>query len=318
VKKILCIGEALIDMICTDKGSSLAAGQHFLKKPGGAPTNVAAAIAVLGGPVELIAKVGNDPFGDQLIETMKGFGVSTQWMLKDEEHFTTMAFVSLMENGERDFVFNRGADGYLGKDDLKEINLNDYSVIHFGSATAFLPGPLQEAYTSLFEKASTENIYTSFDPNYRYLLFQNNTASFIEQSWNFLDKVNFFKVSDEEAQLLTGCTAIDDAVKILAQKSKAVFAITLGEKGALIRVNDQTEIVPAVAVNVVDTTGAGDAFTGAVLFQLHKKTVTEIKDISATDWMDIVFKANKIAAKTCEYMGAMEAFKQPAILSSLV
>src|SRR4051794_10133341 len=100
--KILCIGEALIDMICTDTGKSLAAGQHFLKKPGGAPTNVAAAIAALGGEVELAAKVGNDPFGKQLIEVMQSFGVSTKWMLQDNHYFTTFAFVSLMEHGERD------------------------------------------------------------------------------------------------------------------------------------------------------------------------------------------------------------------------
>ncbi len=76
--KILCIGEALIDMICTDTGKSLSEGQHFLKKPGGAPTNVAAAIAALGGSVELAAKVGNDPFGKQLVEVMQSFGVSTR------------------------------------------------------------------------------------------------------------------------------------------------------------------------------------------------------------------------------------------------
>ncbi|HXB45501.1 MAG TPA: PfkB family carbohydrate kinase, partial [Puia sp.] len=97
MKKILCIGEALIDMICTDKGKSLSQGQHFLKKPGGAPTNVAAAIASLGGVVELAAKVGVDPFGQQLIEVMQEFGVSTKWILKDRKTFTTFAFVSLME-----------------------------------------------------------------------------------------------------------------------------------------------------------------------------------------------------------------------------
>src|SRR5580765_5330069 len=98
--KILCIGEALIDMICTDKGSTLSDGQNFLKKPGGAPTNVAAAIAALGGQVELAAKVGTDPFGRQLIDTMSSFNVSTKWMLQDPYAFTTFAFVSLMEDGE--------------------------------------------------------------------------------------------------------------------------------------------------------------------------------------------------------------------------
>ena len=86
--KILCIGEALIDMICTDKGKSLSAGNHFLKKPGGAPTNVAAAIAALGGKVELAAKVGNDPFGKQLIDVMQGFGVETRSMLTSNNHFS--------------------------------------------------------------------------------------------------------------------------------------------------------------------------------------------------------------------------------------
>src|SRR5450755_969874 len=98
--KIICIGEALIDMICTDTGSSLSEGQHFLKKPGGAPTNVAAAIAALGGTVELAAKVGNDPFGKHLISVMEEFGVSTKWILQDNDHFTTFAFVSLLEDGE--------------------------------------------------------------------------------------------------------------------------------------------------------------------------------------------------------------------------
>jgi fructokinase len=71
--KILCIGEALIDMICTDTGTPLSKGEHFLKKPGGAPTNVAAAIAALGGDVLLSAKVGADPFGQQLVFQQYGW-----------------------------------------------------------------------------------------------------------------------------------------------------------------------------------------------------------------------------------------------------
>ena len=78
--KILCIGEALIDMICTDKGRALSDGDNFLKKPGGAPTNVAAAIAALGGSVSLVTKVGTDPFGRHLVQVMQSFGVSTEYM----------------------------------------------------------------------------------------------------------------------------------------------------------------------------------------------------------------------------------------------
>jgi fructokinase len=307
--KILCIGEALIDMICTDKGKSLSDGQNFLKKPGGAPTNVAAAIAALGGRVEMAAKVGIDPFGKHLIDVMQSFGVSTQWVLQDENHFTTFAFVSLMENGERDFYFNRGADGQLSKEDIQNINLDEFSIIHFGSATGFLPGPLQEAYTYLLRKANEKNIFVSFDPNYRHLLFQNNTQSFIDQSWHFLTHCSFFKVSDEEALLLTGCSTIKDAAAMLLEKTSAVFAITLGKDGTMLCLNGETQIVGSIPVNPVDTTGAGDAFVGAILYQLCFKPLNNDIHFSDEFWKTIIYNGNKAGARTCEYLGAMEAFK---------
>ena len=307
--KILCIGEALIDMICVDKGKSLSEGNNFLKKPGGAPTNVAAAIAALGGKVELAAKVGNDPFGKQLIHVMKEFGVSTKWMLLDETHFTTFAFVSLMEDGERDFVFNRGADAELTSEEVDAIDLKDISIIHFGSATGFLEGPLQSAYLLLLEKALAKDIFISFDPNYRHLLFGEKKESFIEQSWNFLKASHYFKVSDEEAMLLTGTRSTTDAAAILLEKTNAVFTITLGKEGTLLRLDDTTTILESILIKPVDTTGAGDAFVGALLYQLSDKDLSTIQALSLSEWKKMVFNANKAGARTCEYLGAMEAFK---------
>lgn len=307
-EKILCIGEALIDMICTDKGKTLSAGQHFLKKPGGAPTNVAAAIAALGGEVELAAKVGNDPFGKQLIEVMQEFNVSTRWMLQDNNYFTTFAFVSLMDDGERDFIFNRGADGELNRAEIEAINLDEFSIIHFGSATGFLPGPLQAAYQGMLQRALQKNLFISFDPNYRHLLFRNNVQTFIDQSWNFLESCNFFKVSDEEAMLITGAATLTDAVSILSKKTNAIFAITIGKEGTMLTVNQETVIVPSIHVKPVDTTGAGDAFVGAVLYQLSKMH-KDRNNISFENWKNIIYNANKAGARTCEYMGAMEAFR---------
>lgn len=309
MKKILCIGEALIDMICTDKGVSLSEGQHFLKKPGGAPTNVAAAIGALGGNVELVARVGNDPFGQQLIDVMQEFSVSTRWIVKDEEHFTTTAFVSLMENGERDFVFNRGADGYLGKDDLLYIDLTEFSIVHFGSATAYLPGALQTTYQYHLQSAMRNDILISFDPNYRPLLYKKNVASFINQAWNFLDVCHFAKLSEEEAILMTGRSTAADAALALSERINAVFVITLGEKGSLLRFANTTEIIPGIKINPVDTTGAGDAFVGAVLYQLNKYSFQEIKKLGFDNWKEIIFNANKAGAYTAEHLGAMEAFK---------
>lgn len=309
MNKILCIGEALIDMICTDKGKALSEGENFLKKPGGAPTNVAAAIAALGGRVELAAKVGTDPFGKHLMDVMESFGVGTKWMLRDPDHFTTFAFVSLMENGERDFYFNRGADGQLSETDIDGIQLCEFGVVHFGSATGFLPGPLQGAYKAMLQKAVADSVFISFDPNYRQLLFQHDTQNFIHQSWQFLEVCHFFKVSDEEAMLLTGETSVEAAADIFLHKTNAVFAITLGKEGTLLGLNGQTQIIPSIAIQPVDTTGAGDAFVGAVLYQLSSKIFAEMRSLSAENWQHIIINANKAGARTCEYMGAMEAFK---------
>ena len=309
MNKIICVGEALIDMICTDKGKPLSEGDNFLKKAGGAPTNVAAAIAALGGNVELAAKVGGDPFGDHLVDVMDSFGVSTKWMLHDENYFTTFAFVSLMENGERDFYFNRGADGELTRDEVDAIDLTEFSIIHFGSATAFLHGPLQIAYLSLLQKALVQDIFISFDPNYRSLLFQYNKQSFIDQSWNFLEHCYFFKVSDEEAMMLTGRSTLTDAVNDLLLRTRSVFAITLGKDGTMLGLHGETKIIPSIKIKPVDTTGAGDAFVGAVLFQLAKRSLKEIKSLNLSEWEKIIVNGNKAGARTCEYMGAMEAFK---------
>ena len=304
--KILCIGEALIDMICTDKGKTLSDGENFLKRPGGAPTNVAAAIAALGGEVDLAAKVGIDPFGKHLMDVMKSFGVNTKWMLQDANTFTTFAFVSLMENGERDFYFNRGADGQLSKEEVDAIDLTDVSIVHFGSATGFLPGPLQEAYLHLLLKAKQQNCFISFDPNYRQLLFQNNKESFNIQSWNFLLNCKFFKVSDEEALMLTNTLTVEEAAAVFHQKTKAVFAITIGKEGTMLGIYGETHIVPSIEVKPVDTTGAGDAFVGAVLYQLTDKTKNKL---TVSEWKTIITNGNKAGARTCEYLGAMEAFK---------
>jgi len=309
MKKILCIGEALIDMICTDRGHPLSEGENFLKKPGGAPTNVAAAIAALGGNVELAAKVGKDPFGRHLIDVMNSFGVSTKWMLQDENHFTTFAFVSLMENGERDFYFNRGADGQLTRYEVDSIDLEEFSIVHFGSATGFLPGPLQAAYQSLLQKSLQNEIFISFDPNYRSLLFQHDKQSFIDQSWNFLNSCHFFKVSDEEAMMLTGRSTVNDAAHDFLSRTNSIFAITLGKEGTLLGVNGKTEIISSIKIKPVDTTGAGDAFVGAVLYQLADKSLKEIKSLSMSEWNKIILNANKAGARTCEYLGAMEAFR---------
>jgi fructokinase len=307
--KVICIGELLTDMICTDQGVTLEKGQHFLKKPGGAPANVAAAIAALGGETAIAACVGNDPFGRQLIDEMKLFGVDTRYIRIDQDKFTTLAFVSLMENGERDFVFSRGADGALSVADTEEISLSGYDMLHFGSATAFLPGNLQTAYLNFFNKGLKNQKFTSFDPNYRELLYRDHKEDFIRQVRYFIKHCQFFKVSEEEACLVTGAQDKVAAAEILRNLSDAVFCITLGERGTLLSVKSENEIIPSIPVHPVDTTGAGDAFTGAVLYQLSCLDTQKLRCLSFEEWKKIVTNANKAGARTCEFMGAMEAYR---------
>jgi fructokinase len=306
---ILCIGEALIDMICTDRGARLADGAHFLKKPGGAPTNVAAAVAALGGQVKLSAKVGADPFGDHLVEVLQSFGVDTTHVQQDPAHFTTFAFVSLMENGERDFYFNRGADGQLRPDEVAEISLQGISIVHFGSATAFLTGPLQTSYLELLNRARSEGKMVSFDPNYRHLLYRDDVPAFIEQALHFIRHCDFFKVSDEEAMLLTGRSTLREAADALRAMTAAAFTITLGKDGTLLSVGDEQIIIPSIPIEPVDTTGAGDAFVGAVLYQLAVRKEQGLDMPDTEHWKLIVSKANRAGARTCAYLGAMEAFR---------
>ena len=123
--------------------------------------------------------------------------------------------------------------------------------------------------------------------------------------------------------MITGCSTLKDAASVLQDRTRAVFAITLGKEGTLLRVGEQMEIVPSIPVNPVDTTGAGDAFVGAVLYQLSREGAEGRPVMAAPDrseagrrelpdaeqWRRIVSNANKAGARTCEYMGAMEAFK---------
>jgi fructokinase len=306
---VLCVGEALIDMICTDKGSTLSEGQNFLKKPGGAPTNVAAAIGALGGQISLSAKVGNDPFGKHLKDVLESFEVDTQHLIFDSNNFTTFAYVSLMLDGERDFIFNRGADAALNLQDVEGIDLNTFSIVHFGSATAFLDGPLKESYYHLLKEAKMNQKIISFDPNYRHLLFGNQQETFIEQSMYFLKKADFTKLSDEEAMLITRTNHLDAAVEILLDICPGVFAITLGKDGTLLGIQKATRIIKSIDVQVVDTTGAGDAFVGAVLYQIDQMGINDLSQLSSEKWNLIIQNANRAGARTCEYMGAMEAFK---------
>ncbi len=109
--------------------------------------------------------------------------------------------------------------------------------------------------------------------------------------------------------MLSGRSTVTDAVNDFIARTKSVFAITLGKDGTLLGLNGETRIIPSIKIKPVDTTGAGDAFVGAVLYQLAGRSLKEIGSLSFSEWEKIIVNGNKAGARTCEYLGAMEAFK---------
>jgi fructokinase len=308
---IFCIGELLIDMVCVDN-KGLKNGEKFEKKAGGAPANVAASISKLEGNAYFLGQVGNDFFGKYLIELLKDLNINTEMAV--EKGSTTIALVGIDADGERNFDFLRGSDGEYSFDNIDLSKITNSDIIHFGSATGFLEGELKKTYFKLLEYAKSKSIYVSFDPNYRDALITTEKLDlFVEDSIKFLRVSDFTKLSDEELFLLTKEKDITVGVNKLHELGVKVVTITLGAKGTYLSVNGKNEIIPSIKIKQVDSTGAGDAFVGAVL-----KQVSDIQDkhnISFGEWKNIVTFANKVGAITCTNYGAIASMPTLSELS---
>ncbi|ALB44956.1 MULTISPECIES: carbohydrate kinase family protein [Clostridium] len=300
-KNIFCIGELLIDMVCVDN-KGLKDGEKFEKKAGGAPANVAACISKLDGNAYFLGQVGDDYFGKHLIELLKDLNINTEMAV--EKSSTTIALVGIDKNGERNFDFLRGSDGEYSFNNINLSKIDNSDIIHFGSATGFLEGELKKTYFKLLEYAKSNNIYVSFDPNYRdALITPDKLEMFVEDSIKFIRESDFTKLSDEELFLLTKEKDITTGVNKLHELGVKVVTITLGSKGTYLSVGGQNGIIPSIKIKQVDSTGAGDAFVGAVLKQVSD--IENKQNISFEEWKDIITFANKVGAITCTNYGAI-------------
>ena len=298
---VFCIGELLIDMVCVDN-KGLKDGEKFEKKAGGAPANVAASISKLEGNAYFLGQVGNDFFGKHLIELLRELNINTEMTV--EKGSTTIALVGIDANGERNFDFLRGSDGEYSFENIDLLKINQSDIIHFGSATGFLEGELKKTYFKLLNYAKSKNIYVSFDPNYRDALITSDKLElFVEDCIKFLRESDFTKLSDEELYLITKEKDIEDGVNKLHDLGVKVVTITLGAKGTYLSVNGQNKIIPSIEIKQVDSTGAGDAFVGAVLKQVSD--IQDKNDIKLEQLIDIISFANKVGAITCTNYGAM-------------
>jgi fructokinase len=307
--KVVCLGELLIDFIPEENGQPLANVGAFRRAAGGAPANVAAAVAKLGGKSRFIGKIGQDPFGDYLRSTLVEAGVEAA-VVATEEAKTGLAFVSLRHDGERDFLFFRdpAADMLLRTDEVQEQWLADAAVFHFGSVS-LISEPCRSATLETARRARALGALVSYDPNVRLALWPSAEAARAEilQQLPLADVV---KVSEEEVDFLLG-TDVTTGAQQLLQRGPKVIVVTLGPQGCRVVTPRQDVVVPGKPVAAVDTTGAGDGFVGGMLFQLAALGLTPagIADaLGNAETAKRVFAfANRVGAITTTRRGAIPA-----------
>ncbi|MEM9362912.1 MAG: carbohydrate kinase [Bacteroidota bacterium] len=314
MKKVFCVGELLIDFVAENQGNDLSKATLFTKKAGGAPANVACAISKLGGKGVFVGSVGDDPFGSFLLETLKTEGVDIS-LTQTSTVFTTLAFVSIADDGERDFVFSRGADRELAYDPSLRKGFHG-NMLHLGAATALLGGPLETAYSKYLFDALTKEMFISFDPNFRGDLWKGNEEKFIKKCMPFIEKSHLCKFSKEEALLLSGAQDVKEACDVLHEVGTNVITVTLGKEGTLVSCNGTKEMVPSISVKAIDTTGAGDAFIGCLLYQISNLDKYEQVLQDTPLLLKLVEKANKAGAITTTAYGAISALPSKSQLES--
>ncbi|PWC39834.1 PfkB family carbohydrate kinase [Azospirillum sp. TSO35-2] len=260
----LCLGEVLIDFVPTVTGRDLRTAEAFQKAPGGAPANVAVGLARLGGSLTsgMIAKVGDDGFGRFLVQTLADAGVDTALVRSDPANRTPLAFVSLAEDGDREFLFYGEPWGTLAPADIDHAAVAAAGLLHFGSVG--LIGQSSRAATwAAADTASANGLTVSFDANLRPALWPDLGAARAAIAEG-VARSSVVKLSDEELAFLTGS---DDpaAGRALWHDRMRALVVTHGAKGSTCLTRDGQVSVGGFTVQAVDTTGAGDAFMAAFL-----------------------------------------------------
>lgn len=303
---ITTVGEILIDL--TQTGISDNGIPIYTANPGGAPANVAVAASKLGAKTAFIGKVGNDSFGRFLCDTLKKYNVSTDGVITDKSANTTLAVVSVNENGERSFAFYRknSADTLLSEYEIIDLQLRNTHILHFGSVS-LTAEPSRTATISAVKRAKSFGAVISYDPNYRESLWSSLDEA-VEQMKKPLDLVDILKVSDEELPLISEKTDVEDGAKYLCDKYNIkLVLVTLGAKGAYYRFKDCAGIVDGVSVTVADTNGAGDTFFGAFLSRMAHMGKYNPSDLTEDEIKDMLAFSNNAAAITTSRSGAIPA-----------
>ena len=310
MKKVISIGEALIDFIPNQKVCELKDVISFERVAGGAPANVSAVVAKLGGKSNFISKLGKDAFGDYIIETLKEANVNTDYVLRTDKANTGLAFVSLKEDGNRDFSFyrNPSADMLLEESEVKKEWFEDCHSMHFCSVD-LIECPMKYAHKKAIEFALENKSIISFDPNVRLPLWYSEDAC-RDAIMEFLPLAHVVKISDEELEFVTGYDNMDEAKEVLFKGNVNMVLFTKGKDGAEAYTKDRVVKIPGNIVDVVDTTGAGDSFIGSFLFKLLEDDVNmeQLNSISDEKLREYLTFANAYAAYSTTKKGAIGSY----------
>ena len=287
---IICTGEILVDMVGRMNDGILQYDRHA----GGAPFNVCSAIAKFGGKSIFNGAVGNDLMGSFLIDFSSRQNIRKVYLNIDLKHNTTLAFVDIDENGERNFCFYRKHTADYHLKPIKEVDLKNANVIHFGSLMLSEKEGFEYALNEIKRVKKLEK-YISFDVNFRTDIFKNEEEA-LDRYKTILKYVDIVKFSEDEVNIFG-----KEYVKNLSQH--ALVCVSLGNKGSKYIYKNLTNKIPSIKVNPIDTTGAGDAFFAAILMNLD--------GINKNEWnkelLDKTFKfANIAGALTTLKVGAID------------
>jgi ribokinase len=263
-------------------------GEDFIMTPGGKGANQAVAAAKLGAEVYFIAKLGDDIFAEQSLKNFKKEGVNTKYVIQTKNAPSGIALITVDAAGNNIIVVAPGANQMLSPEDVKKA---ESDIASSGALVAQLEVPL-ETVEFAAQLANESGVLFILDP-----------APAQKLSPELLKMVDVLTPNETEAQILTGievtsnrdsaCTAVK---KLLEYGVKSVI-LTMGANGFLLGTDDEMEFVPAVKVNAIDATAAGDAFTGSLAVGLAQgKTLA-----------DAATFANYVAALSVTKMGAQSS-----------
>ena len=298
--EIVCIGEALIDFKSRDVGAAFPL--TYSGHPGGSPFNVAIAAARLGASCGFHGQLSHDHFGAALLEYLEQNGVDTGGVTYHAAA-TTLGFVAENASGVRWSFNNAGTADTLYDPRPRPVLSDDTRFIAFGSIS-LLSEPSASSITEIV-RAHRQRCVIAFDPNCRPSLIADPTA-YRQRFANWLALAHIVKLSsDDLAFLEPNCDAATACTRYL-DAGVSVVILTRGQGGATLYArNHPTGIsVPAVSTAVVDTVGAGDTFTAALMVALLERGVPDLQRIRGSDWLAILRFAVVAAALNCQSAGA--------------